>query len=53
MVSRKFRHITPHGAMVGKTQENRLAQKEQEGQTLKDGIRILRRGIQQKEEDQN
>lgn len=33
--------------------ENRLAQKEQEVQTLKDGIRILRRAIQQKEEDQN
>lgn len=33
--------------------ENRLAQKEQEVQTLKDGIRILSRTIQQKEEDQN
>jgi prophage maintenance system killer protein len=33
--------------------ENRLAQKEQEVQTLKDGIRILSRAIQQKEEDQN
>jgi prophage maintenance system killer protein len=33
--------------------ENRLAQKQQEVQTLKDGIRILSRAIQQKEEDQN
>jgi hypothetical protein len=33
--------------------ENRLAKKEQEVQTLKDGIRILSRVIQQKEEDQN
>lgn len=33
--------------------EKRLAQKEQEVQTLKDGIRILSRAIQQKEEDQN
>jgi prophage maintenance system killer protein len=33
--------------------ESRLAQKEQEVQTLKDGIRILSRAIQQKEEDQN
>ncbi|WP_332914261.1 virulence RhuM family protein [Algoriphagus boritolerans] len=33
--------------------ENRLAQKEQEVQTLKDGIRILSRAIQQKEEDLN
>lgn len=53
MVSRKFRHTTPHGAMMGKTRENGLAQKEQEVQTLKDGIRILSRAIHQKEEDQN
>jgi prophage maintenance system killer protein len=99
VVCREFRHTTPHGAIVGKTQEkvikhynldviisvgyrvksnqgtqfriwatkrlkdyliqgyaineNRLAQKEQEVQTLKDGIRILSRAIQQKEEDQN
>lgn len=33
--------------------ENRLAQKQQEVQTLKDGIRILSRAIQQKEKDQN
>ncbi|MEB2786373.1 RhuM family protein [Algoriphagus persicinus] len=33
--------------------ENRLAQKQQEVQTLKDGIRILSRTIQQKEEDLN
>ncbi|WP_026954125.1 RhuM family protein [Algoriphagus vanfongensis] len=33
--------------------ENRLAQKQQEVQTLKDGIRILSRAIQQKEEDRN
>ena len=33
--------------------EKRLAQKEQEVQTLKDGIRILSRAVQQKEEDQN
>ncbi len=33
--------------------ENRLAQKQQEVQTLKDGIRILSRAIQQKEEEQN
>ncbi len=33
--------------------EKRLAQKQQEIQTLKDGIRILSRAIQQKEEDQN
>tara|TARA_R110002020_G_scaffold157787_1_gene340725 strand:+ start:1888 stop:2868 length:981 start_codon:yes stop_codon:yes gene_type:complete len=33
--------------------ENRLAQKQQEVQTLKDGIRILSRAIQQKEENQN
>ncbi len=33
--------------------ENRLAQKQQEVQTLKDGIRILSRAIQQKEEDLN
>ncbi|WP_425639114.1 RhuM family protein [Algoriphagus yeomjeoni] len=33
--------------------ENRLAQKQQEVQTLKDGIRILSRAIQQKEEDQH
>ncbi|MEB2786394.1 RhuM family protein [Algoriphagus persicinus] len=33
--------------------ENRLAQKQQEVQTLKDGIRILSRAIQQKEADQN
>ena len=32
--------------------ENRLAQKQQEVQTLKDGIRILSRAIQQKEESQ-
>jgi hypothetical protein len=32
--------------------ENRLAQKQQEVQTLKDGIRILSRAIQQKEERQ-
>ncbi|MCE7057540.1 virulence RhuM family protein [Algoriphagus sp. AGSA1] len=99
VVRREFRHTTPHGAIVGKTQEkvikhynldviisvvyrvksnqgtqfriwatkrlkdyliqgytineSRLAQKEQEVQTLKDGIRILSRAIQQKEEDQN
>lgn len=99
VVCREFRHTTPHGAIVGKTQEkvikhynldviisvgyrvksnqgtqfriwaskrlkdyliqgyaineSRLAQKEQEVQTLKDGIRILSRAIQQKEEDQN
>lgn len=33
--------------------ENRLAQKQQEVQTLKDGIRILSRAIEQKAEDQN
>ncbi|PZX57026.1 virulence RhuM family protein [Algoriphagus ratkowskyi] len=33
--------------------ENRLAQKQQEVKTLKDGIRILSRAIQQKEEDHN
>lgn len=33
--------------------ESRLAQKQQEVQTLKDGIRILSRAIQHKEEDQN
>ncbi|SFB06988.1 hypothetical protein SAMN04489723_10457 [Algoriphagus aquimarinus] len=33
--------------------ENRLAQKQQEVQTLKDGIRILSRAIQQKEENLN
>lgn len=33
--------------------ENRLAQKQQETQTLKDGIRILSRAIQKNEEDQN
>ena len=32
--------------------ENKLAQKQQEVQTLKDGIRILSRAIQQKEESQ-
>ena len=33
--------------------ENRLAQKQQEIQTLKDGIRILSRAIEQKADDQN
>lgn len=33
--------------------EKRLAQKQQEVQTLKDGIRILSRAIEQKAEDQN
>ncbi|WP_310103765.1 RhuM family protein [Algoriphagus sp. 4150] len=33
--------------------ENRLAQKQQEVQTLKDGIRILSRAIKQKAQDQN
>lgn len=33
--------------------EKRLTQKQQEVQTLKDGIRILSRAIQQKEKDQN
>ncbi|WP_192348814.1 RhuM family protein [Algoriphagus sp. Y33] len=33
--------------------ENRLAQKQQEVQTLKDGIRILSRAIEQKAQDQN
>lgn len=99
VVCREFRHTTPHGAIVGKTQEkvirhynldviisvgyrvkskqgtqfrqwatqrlkeylvqgyaineNRLAQKQQEVQTLKDGIRILSRAIEQKAQDQN
>jgi hypothetical protein len=99
VVCREFRHTTPHGAIVGKTQEkvikhynldviisvgyrvksnqgtqyriwatkrlkdyliqgytineSRLAQKEQEVQTLKDGIRILSRAIEQKAQDQN
>ncbi|WP_439482273.1 RhuM family protein [Cyclobacterium plantarum] len=99
VVCREFRHTTPHGAIVGKTQkkiikhynldviisvgyriksqqgtrfrqwatqrlkdylvkgyvinEKRLAQKQQEVQTLKNGIRILSRAIEQKADDQN
>src|SRR5690554_1815976 len=48
--TQRLKHYLVQGYAIN---ENRLAQKQQEVQTLKDGIRILSRAIEQKADDQN